>query len=227
MSNLPPDLADLRIGDSVQLQIENKCHVAKLIGYLEGQGFIVTIPDDNGIPIQPGTGQSLAVRFLNYKNAYTFDTEVRHVASEPFPHLHLTYRKKTQALKERQYGRIRINIVGSADISGGESFACVVRDISIGGALIALDTQTGAINDALLLTLRVAINGIGYELSLDSEIRSVRLKDSQNGHDTLVLQGVAFQDLSEQDVLALAAFDLLPGWDAPDSEPERAGIDSP
>ena len=214
LNGLPLDQIKLHIGDSIQLQIGNICYFSTLIGYLKGQSFIVTMPDDKGTPLQPDAGQSLVVRFFIDKRAYAFSSVINHVASEPFPHLYLAYPQETQALKDRQYDRVRVNITGTADASDGRSTSCVVHDISIGGALIALHDQTGAINDPLLLTLRVAVNGVEYELSLDSEIRSVRVGDSPNDSGTLILQGVAFRDLSEQDILALAALDLLPDWDA-------------
>lgn len=213
-NSLPLDQMNLHIGDPIQLQIGNKCHFATLVGYLKGQSFIVAMQDGKEIPIQPGNDHSLVVRFFSDQRTYAFNTVVQHTPSEPFPHLHLAYPNETQALKERQYDRIGVNIAGSADISNGKSFACSVRDISMGGALIALRDQTGSVNDPLLLTLRVVVNGVEYELSLDSEIRSVRIGDSSNDSDTPILCGLAFHDLSRQDILALAAFDFLPDWDA-------------
>ena len=155
LNGMPLDQIKLHIGDPIQLQIGNICYFSTLIGYLKGQSFIVTIPDDKGMPMQPDKGQALVVRFFIDKRAYAFNTVVNHVAKEPFPHLHLAYPKETQALKKRQYDRMRVNITGTADIPDGKSISCVVRDISIGGALIELRGQTGTVNDPLLLTLRV------------------------------------------------------------------------
>lgn len=212
-TGLPLDQIKPVIGDPIQLQINNRCHFATLIGYLDGQSFIVTAPDAGNSPLLSGKDQPLVVRFFSDKRGYAFNTVMRHAASEPFPHWHLAYPKETQALKERQYDRVRINIAGSADAADGKRISCVVRDISMGGALIELHTQTGEVNDPLFLTLKVVVNGIEYELSLDSQIRSVRAGDSPDTGDTLFLQGLAFNDLSEEDILALAAFDLLPNWD--------------
>jgi hypothetical protein len=212
LNGLPLDQIELHIGDPIQLQIDNKCHFATLIGYLKGQSFIVTLPDEQETPVRPDEGLPLVVRFFSDKRAYAFNTVVRRAASEPFPYLHLAYPEETQALKERQYDRVRVNIAGSADISNGKSLSCIVRDISIGGALIEIRDQTGVVNDPLLLTLRVVVNGTEYELSLDSEIRSIRVEDSSCDGDAPILHGLAFNDLSEHEILALAAFDLLPDW---------------
>lgn len=213
LSELPLDQLGLHIGDTVQLQIGSQRYFVTLIGYLKGQGFIVTLPDENVNFIPPDKGQSVVVRFFSDKLPYAFDTVVSHVAAEPFSHLYLAYPKAMQVLKERQYDRVRVNITGTADLPDRESISCVVHDISIGGALIALHGQTVAVNDLLSLTLRVVVNGVEYELSLDSEIRSVRVADPSNDGGSFILHGLAFNDLSERDILALAAFDLLPDWD--------------
>lgn len=204
------DQIALRIGESVQLQIGNKLFFVALVGYLKDRGLIVATPCENGAPVQLDEGAQLLVRISVDKCNHAFDTTVCHVAKTPFPHLHLTYPSEVRPLKERQYDRIGVNIAGAADAPDGASLPCVVRDISIGGALIALNNQTGAVSDPLLLTLRVVINGVEYELSLNSEIRSVRTGSSLEYDDSVVLQGLAFNDLSEEDILALAAFDLLP-----------------
>ncbi len=213
VSELPLDQLGLHIGDSIQLQIGNQRYFVTLIGYLKGQDFIVTLPDENENCKPPEKGQSVVVRLFSDNLPYAFDTVVSHVAAEPFFHLYLAYPKAMQVLKERQYDRVRVNITGTADLPGRESISCVVNDISIGGALIALHGQSVAVNDLLSLTLRVVVNGVEYELSLDSEIRSVRVGDTSNDGGSFILHGLAFNDLSERDILALAAFDLLPDWD--------------
>jgi hypothetical protein len=198
-------LNHLRIGDPLQLVVSDAVYDVVLVGYLMGQSVIVTPPygrDD----IHPG--QHATVRIFTDKQSYAFATTVRHLAQEPFPHVHLAYPETLQAMKERQHERMGINITGTAELAGGRVFNCTVRDISLGGALIAVGGEACKLNDSLELTLKVAINGIEYTLSLEGEVRSVRLAES--GDKPLVLQGLAFKDLTQQDMLALAAFDLLP-----------------
>lgn len=211
-AQLPLDQVRPHIGDPVQLQVGSVCHVSTLIGYLKGQSVIVTLSGEQASQLQEG--HPLTVRFSSDKRAYAFNTVVRHVASVPFPHVHLAYPQGAHALRERQHERVKINITGYADISDGKSISCVVRDISMGGALITVDGQTGAVNDKLVLTLHVVVNGVEYSLSLDSEIRSVRIGASPTGGAPSVMQGLSFQNLSNEDALALAAFDLLPDWNA-------------
>ncbi len=207
------DMASLSIGNSVQLQIGGTGYVVTLIGYLKGQGFIVTTPVERGNPIRPEEGQPVVVRFFSDRRAHEFRTVVQHVAKMPYPHLHLAYPEETHELRERQHDRIKLNITGHADISDGKRLSCIVQDISMGGALIAVNDRAGALNDKLVLTLHVVVNGVEYSLSLDSEIRSVRIAASTGGSAPPVMQGLAFRDLSKEEILALAAFELLPDWD--------------
>ena len=209
---LHQDMASLSIGNPIQLQIGNNGYVVTLIGYLEGQGFIVTAPVEDGSPIQPEEGQSLVVRFFSDRRAHEFSTVVLHAAKIPYPHLHLAYPKETHALRERQHDRVKINITGHADISDGKSYSCVIHDISMGGALISVNDQVGDVNDKLRLTLNVVVSGIEYSLSLDSEIRFVRIRASSGNSASSVMQGLSFRNLSKEEILALAAFELLPDW---------------
>jgi c-di-GMP-binding flagellar brake protein YcgR len=214
-NELSLDEVNLRISDSVELQVGNKCHAATLIGYLKTEGLIVTMPTGKNGPAQMDKGQPLTVRVFSSKHTYAFEAAIRHITNTPFPHLYLTYPEVVRKLKDRQYERVRVNITGSADASNGESFTCVVRDISMGGALIAVNDQTGLVNDRLLLTLRIVIDGVEYSLKLDSEIRSIRVEGSPDDDENApVLHSLAFHNLSKQDFLALAAFDLLPDWGA-------------
>jgi c-di-GMP-binding flagellar brake protein YcgR len=204
------------IGAPVRLMTrDNTHHIATLVGYLKGQSLIVTTPDEPGDNMRPHVGQTLAARIFIDNRPYVFDTVVRHVAAEPFPHLYLACPEIMQASKERQHERIRINITGYADAPDGKSFSCTVRDISLGGAMIAVGGQAGAVNDSLTLTLNIVLNGVEYSLSLDGEIRSIRLSEVAGDGQPTVLQGLAFKDLTQQDIMALAAFDLLPDWDNP------------
>ena len=195
----------LRPGDPLQIVISDTIYDAALVGYLKGQGVIVTAPHGR---CDIHAGQQVAVRIFTDSQSYAFSATVLQPAREPFPHLYLSYPESLCALKERQHERVSLNITGTAELAGGKIFSCTVRDISMGGALIAVGDQVCKLNDNLELTLKVDLNGVEYTLSLEGEVRSVRLTDADDNF--MILQGLAFKDLTEQELLALAAFDLLP-----------------
>jgi c-di-GMP-binding flagellar brake protein YcgR len=204
----------LPVGSTLQLQIDNTCYSAKLIGYFQGQSFIISMAEENQFSPSFLKDKPVLVRCYCENHIYIFNTVLIHISSEPFSHVHLAYPTKVRLLQERQFNRVKVNINGSANSPEGKRFSCLVQDISIGGALIALNGQTGEVSEPLLLTLNVILEGIEYELSLESEIRSVRLENSANSFDSFILQGLTFHDLSKQDILVLATFDLLPDWNA-------------
>jgi c-di-GMP-binding flagellar brake protein YcgR len=209
-----PDLSGLQIGSALQLQIGAIGYIVTLIGYLKGQGLMVTTPLEHENPTQPEEGQAVVVRFFNDRRAHAFNSTIQQVVNKPFPYLQLAYPEETHELRERQHDRIKINITGNADSLDGKSFSCVVQDISMGGALIAVNDLDGSVNDKLVLTLHVVVNDIEYNLSLDSEIRSVRIETSSGGSLPSVMQGLSFSNLSKEEILALAALELLPDWDS-------------
>jgi len=149
------DQVKLSIGDSIQLQYQvgnnqARCFVT-LIGYLEGKGIVVTNPviDSNLMLVREG--QSFVARLFSGKNAYAFSTSARRVTSAPYPHVHLDWPKEVRGMVVRQFARGRINIICHATGKDGRGHACVARDISVGGMLIAANHDLGEIDDSLTL----------------------------------------------------------------------------
>lgn len=205
---LPPDALASLIGNALHLTFRDVCHNATMVGYLKGRNLIVTSPAE----LQISAGQALTVQIVAHNRPHEFKTMVRHVASEPFPHLFLDCPDEIRPAKDRrQARRAKINITGFTTTATGNSHPCTVSEISIGGATIAVEDPASAVNDRQTLTLNVVVNGVQYTLSLDSEIRSIRHHAPKEGR-TLTVQGLSFVNLTEQDVMALAAFDLLPNW---------------
>ena len=79
--------------------------------------------------------------------------------------------------------------------------------------MISANDQAGELNDKLVLTLNVAVSGVDYSLSLNSEIRSIRIRKLSGESALSIMQGLSFSDLSKEEVLALAAFELLSDWE--------------
>jgi PilZ domain/Flagellar protein YcgR len=205
---LPPDALAALIGHAVHLTFRDARHDATLAGYLKGTNLIITRPAE----LEISAGQTLNVQIVAHSRPHEFKAMVRHVASEPFPHLFLDCPDELTPARDRRHARrAKINITGFTTTATGKSSPCTVSEISIGGATIVVDDHVSAVNDRQTLTLNVVINGVQYTLSLDSEIRSIRHHAPINGK-TFAVQGLSFENLSEQDVMALAAFDLLPNW---------------
>lgn len=202
------DQVKLNIGDSFQLQFQSdleqsRCFVT-LIGYLEGQSVIVTTPIINGSMMLVREGQDFVIRLFSGKSAYAFTSMAKRVTNTPYPHLHLSYPKEVRGLVVRGSSRGRINIISHATTQDGKGYACVMRDISIGGALIAVGEQIGKAGEQITLKFRVKVKDAEHMLALNCTIRSVNASRPTVEEKPTVLHGLSFDDVTSQDTLVIS-----------------------
>jgi hypothetical protein len=203
------DQIKLAIGDSIQLQFQSdvepsRCFVT-LIGYLEGQSVIVTTPIINGSMMLVREGQDFVVRLFSGKSAYAFGTSAKRVTNTPYPHLHLAYPKEVRGMVIRGSSRGRTHIICHATVEGGRGHACVARDISVGGALIAASEKIGDVGNPLTLKFRVKVGDAEHVLALNCKIRSVNASRPTVDEKPTVLHGLSFEEVSSQDTLVISA----------------------
>ncbi|MEW6118883.1 MAG: flagellar brake protein [Pseudomonadota bacterium] len=203
------DQVKLNIGDSIQLQFQTgleptRCFVT-LIGYLEGQSIVVTTPVLNGSLMLVREGQDFVVRLFSGKSVYAFAASARRVTNTPYPHLHLSYPREVRGLVVRNAPRSRINIICHATTEAGKGHACLARDISMGGALIASGDKVGDVGDPITLKLRVKVGEAEHLLGLKCRIRSVNTSRPTMDDKPTVLHGLCFEEVSSQDTLVISA----------------------
>jgi len=202
------DQIKLSIGDSIQLQFQSdleqsRC-VVTLIGYLKGQSVIVTTPIINGTMMLVREGQDFVIRLFSGKSAYAFTSMAKRVTNTPYPHLHLSYPKEVRGLVVRGSSRGRINIICHATVEGGRGHACVARDISIGGALIAAGEKMGGVGNQLTLKFRVKVQDVEHMLALNCTIRSVNASRPTADEKPTILHGLSFEEVTSQDTLVIS-----------------------
>ncbi|HEU0187249.1 MAG TPA: flagellar brake protein [Gallionellaceae bacterium] len=199
----------LNIGDSIQLQMQsetdNSRYYVTLVGYLAGESVIVTTPTLDGNILMIREGQAFVVRMFSGKSAYAFTALTRKVTHSPFPHLHLSYPKEVRGIVVRSSKRTQANIICSATVEGGMAVACVARDISLGGALLAAREQIGSAGENLTLKLRVIVNEVEHLLTLPCQFRSVNVTTLAGDTAPSVQHGVSFEQLTPQDTLVITA----------------------
>jgi len=202
------DQIKLNIGDTLQLQFQSESETSRcvvtLIGYLANYGVIVTTPVLNGSLMMIREGQIFVVRLFSGKTAYAFTSTAEKLTHTPFPHMHLSYPKEVRGLVVRGSSRARANIICHASVEGGSGFACVARDISIGGALIAAKDKIGELGSKLSLKLRVRVNDAEHMLALDCVIRSVNPNRTTAEEAPTMLHGLSFENVSSQDTLVIS-----------------------
>ena len=202
------DQIKLNIGDSIQLQFQSgleqsRC-VVTLVGYLKGQSVIVTTPIINGTMMLVREGQDFVIRLFSGKSAYAFTTMAKRVTNTPYPHLHLAYPKEVRGLVVRGSSRGRINIICHATVEDGRGYACIARDISIGGALIAASEKMGEVGNQLTLKFRVKVKDAEHTLALNCRIRSVNASRPTVDEKPAILHGLSFEEVTSQDTLVIS-----------------------
>lgn len=199
----------LNIGDSIQLQFQSETDhtrsIVTLIGYLAEQGVIVSTPVLNGRIMLVREGQIFIVRLFSGKSAYAFTAVTKRVTNNPFPHLHLSYPKEVRGLVVRGSTRARANIICHASVDSGTGYACVARDISVGGALIAAREKIAEVGKKLSLKMRVKVNDTEHMLALNCQIRSINTARPAAEETPAILHGLSFENVSSQDALVISA----------------------
>ena len=199
----------LKIGDSMQLQFQSDSKTERsfvtLIGYMVGQSVIVSTPVLNDRIMSVREGQIFVVRMFSGKSAYAFTATTNKVTNVPFPHMHLSYPKNVRGLVVRGSSRARTNIICHATLENGSTYACVARDISIGGALIEAKEKIGEADDKLVLKLRLKIHDSEHLLVLNCQIRSSNFSRVADEEAPTFMQGLSFLDLNSQDTLIISA----------------------
>lgn len=202
------DQIKLAIGDAIQLQFQSDVEPSRsfvtLIGYLEGQSVVVTTPIINGSMMLVREGQDFVVRLFSGKSAYAFTTSAKRVTNTPYPHLHLAYPKEVRGMVIRGSSRGRTHIICHATAEGGRGVACIARDISVGGALIAASEKIGETGTLLTLKLRVKVGAAEHVLALNCKIRSVNASRPTADEKPAILHGLSFEEVTSQDTLVIS-----------------------
>jgi c-di-GMP-binding flagellar brake protein YcgR len=188
-----------------QSEAEHTRSIVTLIGYLVDQGIVVTTPMLNGNIMMVREGQIFIVRLFSGKSAYAFTAVTKRVTNNPYPHLHLSYPKEVRGLVVRGSSRARANIICHATTESGSGYACVARDISVGGALIAAREKIAEVGQHLSLKMRVKINDTEHLLAIKCQVRSVNNSRPNAEEAATLLHGLSFENVSSQDALVISA----------------------
>jgi hypothetical protein len=197
-------------GDNSSLAISiaksegDKAFPVQLMG-VHGQSIIVTAPvqpDGSLVPVV--TGQTLLCRTFQVTSAFKFAAVASRSAFEPFPHLYLQL-KKAEAHQIRATPRARVSI--RAELHGTEKLECLICDLSTGGARIAIDIATFALEKGkkIKLTANVEVLKTKFALELPATVLN-SLGPTDSRHPNVTFYGVKFDALTERDGLVVHGY---------------------
>lgn len=207
----PFEAMNLKVGDRLQAQAPAKvsterCFV-RLIGYLQGQSLLVTIPKTtNGIPLQLIEGDQLVMRVFSSKNAFGFACDVQKAYKLPFSYMHISFPKEVQGTLIRKAARVRTKIIAKirTEQAGSPELTGILSNLSANGALLDGRRDMAKAGDQLRLEFRLKLHNIETNLSLTAVVRAVIEDEAlkQSG-TTLAHFGLEFVDLQPNDQMLL------------------------
>lgn len=194
---LPGTKIDLRSEQYAQLK-----GASAYVGYRTQRGIIVSTPLKGGNPIACKIGNTLVVRlFANHLNcACAFRTEIIHVSTIPFAHLHLAIPEQMEIGEVRNSARANVQLIASIfSTETKTSQSATINNISADGARVHSKLAIGNIGDAIKISTKIKVLEIENIVKVDGIIRSCTNIDGQ------LVYGIQFDNIDDQTKLAIYA----------------------
>ena len=194
------------IGDALQLQglgAEGQRYFAKLVGYLNKRSMTVTQPKSGDVPVNVSVGDQFFVRGFAGAKTYEYTATVLAVASQPYPHMHLSFPDQVSTLQMR--GAIRIKtqlpcfIVAAVS---GLKMPAAINDLSTSGASIISNVKLGQRGEAIQINVNLPIDGEEQAYAISAIIRNV----GEANPDNSVTYGVEFVSTTNRTRIALQTY---------------------
>jgi hypothetical protein len=177
----------------------------RVLGYLEGQSIIATLPGAFLLPTELRLGDEVAARYLIGRSVCGFKTSVVRVCTSPYPYFHLQYPSEVQRMDVRRAERAQVSLGAHATIGAGAE-QVELRDLSAGGALVVAARELGKMGDALKLTFELTFGDVTRQISAGATIRSVVPVQRPEGGAPVFRYGIQFQDMDESERIFVRGF---------------------
>lgn len=194
------------IGDALQLQgqgANGQRYLSKLIGYLNKRSITVTQPSVGDTLVEVANGDQFFVRGFAGAKTYEYTATVLAVASQPYPHMHLSFPDQVSTLQMR--GAIRIKtklpcfIVAAVS---GLKMPAAINDLSTSGASIISNVKLGERGEAIQINVNMPVEGEEQAYAVSAIIRNVGAANEDNS----VTYGVEFVSTTNRIRIALQTY---------------------
>lgn len=199
----------LKVGHKLQLRLSSKLrssveiksnfYVSNLIGYVQGNTLIVTMPASDQYVGDPYIeGDQVQVSLFSGNSVFNFTVFVDKIIKVPFKYLHLSFPKGIQGQNIRKSRRIKCSIQGSVVEN---SIPVSITDLSICGAGICSDLPLGSLGTTITLSFAITVLDKEIPLSIKSTIRSAK-EVNKNGQK-IICFGFEFIDITSEQMHTL------------------------
>jgi len=209
------DELKLTSGYQIQLQVSSDTNVpfkynCRFVGSIPGKTVMVTSPRQSGKGPRLRPGLRLLVRLMIDNGICVFPATIEHMASAPFPILHLSMPASISFKEIRGATRVDVDQALSAtnvtelDEPSAEG---VFADISTSGARLELASAIGKVGDQLELLCDVNIGRLVRTLRVKAVIRSrIERSTKEIDHNLPAVYGIEFVETDEDVLLVLYAY---------------------
>ncbi len=187
----------LRMGDPLQLRFDDgtvERYPVRLIGAVDKRSLLVSHPVIDGRMIYMKDGESVTVKAMRGKFAYSFDASVLKCQLAPYPYLHLTFPTQVRCTSIRKAHRITLNAVASVGRAEQRArVACNMKDLSIAGMLVHIPRDLAVVGTQVEVAFRLQISGEPTTFDVPGVIRNVR--DTEDTASRYRACGLEFAEL--------------------------------
>jgi hypothetical protein len=195
----------LKVGDRVQVeppaQLGTGRVSAKVVGWVEGQNLILTIPQTPAGRLCLHAGEFVVVRAFTGRSAFAFSCTALRGTAKPIDFLHLSFPDRIDGVDVRSSPRFRVALPAEVHAEGSQAVQATIDNIGSTGALLVCANPLGGIGDRVQVAFDIVLHDVPLSLALQAEIRT-----AERAVDTAQYRhGVSFVEPSTNDRLVLAA----------------------
>ncbi|MCF6323285.1 MAG: flagellar brake protein [Gammaproteobacteria bacterium] len=190
---------DLNLMVGVGLQLEKNDsgvrYFVELLGYRVGEGVIISAPleHDGRLPLMPG--DEVTVRYLGGMSQYAFKTQVIHISTAPYLHVHLEYPGGIEATMTRRAVRmpVRESVIRLAMDDDGHKLSVEMKNISFTGASLVASVKLGGLGERFSIDMPTLSPDNKKAVTLPCMVRHISAQ--RNGESSIFHHGVEFIDV--------------------------------
>jgi Flagellar protein YcgR/PilZ domain len=195
----------LKVGDRVQIEPPSQTGIGRLsckvVGWVEGQSLILTVPHTPAGRFCLHAGENVVVRVFTGRSAYAFGCTVLSNCIKANDYLHLSFPGVIDGVDVRSSPRFRVALPAMAgSAAASERVQATIDNIGSTGALLVCADRLGEVGDSLEVAFDIVLHDVPVSLALRAQIRTV-----EEGSDQQHRHGVSFSEPTPNDRLVLAA----------------------
>lgn len=208
---VPFDELKLRIDSQLILNSldQSERYIVRLIGYSVNQSVIVSTPKVEGKQLILKKDRPFKVSSMAKKEAFAFQTSVKAVMLQPYPHIHLDYPKEMFTVQVRNSSRLNVNIpvtvVNESKVNSEGSDQAHLVNLSRTGAGLQSDESIGKEGDTIVIKFAIRVAEVSKYIKLAATIRNKRAEETK-GLPIKYSYGLQFAEMSDSAKIVLSAF---------------------